>query len=42
MNENRNDKKPDKIDGKNQKYSFKDILKTRWMRSALKLAGNTQ
>lgn len=38
MNENRRDKKPDKIDGKNQKYSFKDLLKTEWMRSALKLA----
>ena len=38
MKENRKDKKPDKIDGKNQKYSFKDLLKTEWMRSALKLA----
>ncbi len=38
MNENGKYKKPDKIEEKNQKYSFRDLLKTKWMQSALKIA----
>ena len=38
MNENGKYKKPDKIEEKNQKDSFRDLLKTKWMQSALKLA----
>ena len=38
MNKKQKDKKPDQIEEKKEKYRFRDLLKTAWMQSALKLA----
>lgn len=38
MNKKQKDKKPDQIEEKKEKYRFSDLLKTAWMKSALKLA----